>query len=220
MPPAETARRPVTVCHRGASALAPENSLAAFELAMQHGVDYSELDVHLSLDGKLVVAHDEVPQLPAARLGVPRLEEVFDLVRGSMGIYVELKGDGTAGAFGAAVASGAARGVELIAGSARIELVQQLREAAPAVPSSILFTPGWTTPDMIAACRQLGTIYAHPCFRPTGGFLPTVEALHAAGLLVMTPHTNDPAEARHFAQLGVDVIASDDPRVLVGLAGS
>jgi glycerophosphoryl diester phosphodiesterase len=207
----------VTVCHRGASALAPENSLEAFGMAMQYGVDYSELDVHLSLDGRLVVAHDAVEPLPAAQLDVPRLEEVFELVRGRMGIYLELKGDGTARALGACIASGAANGVELIAGSARVELVRELRRAAPDVPASILFTAGWSTAEMIAACRELGTVYAHPCFRPAGGFGPTVEALHAAGLLVMTPHTNDPLEARYFAELGVDVIASDDPRLLLAL---
>ena len=38
----------VLVCHRGASALAPENSLDAFRLAMTHGMDFSELDVHVT----------------------------------------------------------------------------------------------------------------------------------------------------------------------------
>jgi hypothetical protein len=33
----------------------------------------------------------------------------------------------------------------------------------------------------------------------------------------MTPHTNDASEAQRFASLGVDVIASDDPRVLQAL---
>jgi hypothetical protein len=45
-----------------------------------------------------------------------------------------------------------------------------------------------------------------------------IDALHVAGLVVMTPHTNVAAEACHFARMGVDVIASDDPRILVALA--
>jgi hypothetical protein len=35
----------------------------------------------------------------------------------------------------------------------------------------------------------------------------------------MTPHTNDAAEANRFAKIGADVIASDDPRILVALRG-
>ena len=45
--------------HRGASAYAPENTLEAFKLAAGHGADGVELDVQLSRDNELVVAHDE-----------------------------------------------------------------------------------------------------------------------------------------------------------------
>lgn len=45
--------------HRGASAYAPENTMEAFRLAEKMGADGFELDVHLSLDGELVVTHDE-----------------------------------------------------------------------------------------------------------------------------------------------------------------
>lgn len=47
------------IAHRGASALAPENTLAAFEKALYLGVDGIELDVQLTRDGELVVCHDE-----------------------------------------------------------------------------------------------------------------------------------------------------------------
>lgn len=45
--------------HRGASAYAPENTIEAFQLAVEQGADGIELDVHLSKDGYVVVAHDE-----------------------------------------------------------------------------------------------------------------------------------------------------------------
>jgi len=45
--------------HRGASGYAPENTLEAFELAMRQGAHGVELDVHLSADGEIIVAHDE-----------------------------------------------------------------------------------------------------------------------------------------------------------------
>ncbi len=52
-------KTPMVIAHRGASAYAPENTAAAFRLAMEMGVDGIELDVHLSSDGCPVVIHDE-----------------------------------------------------------------------------------------------------------------------------------------------------------------
>lgn len=226
--------RPLTVGHRGASSLAPENTLRAFELAIEHGLDFAELDAHLSRDGQVVVIHDgdlsrvagrplAVGNLTAGELvridvgegqGVPRLVDVLDVARGRLGLYVELKGEGTGAALGELVRSGAAAGVELIGGSFKPALVADLRAVAPEVPRSVLFA---RTPldALIATCRRLETRYAHPCFRPIDRAM--VDALHAAGLVVMTPHTNDADEARRFAEIGVDVIASDDPRILAPL---
>src|SRR5262249_27899814 len=169
---------------------------------MEYGIDYSELDVHLAHTGDLVVSHDP-PQDAAAERLLPRLTDVFDLVRGRMGVYVELKGDGTGRALADLVNGGAAREVPLIAGSFKRELVADLRQAAPQIPSSILFGGVWDVPEMVAACRELGVQYAHPCFRPIDA--PIVDGLHAAGLTVMTPHTNDAAEARRFVNIRVDV---------------
>lgn len=47
------------VAHRGASAHAPENTFAAYELALKQKADAIELDVHLTADGQLAVIHDE-----------------------------------------------------------------------------------------------------------------------------------------------------------------
>jgi glycerophosphoryl diester phosphodiesterase len=93
------------IAHRGASAHAPENTLAAFKKALEMHAKAIELDVHLSRDGKLVVIHDEdlkrtsslnkrVRELTAARLAkenVPILEEVFDLVGDRAELHVEIK---------------------------------------------------------------------------------------------------------------------------------
>ena len=50
--------RPLVIAQRGASAEAPENTIAAFELSLAHGADGIELDVHLSRDGHPVILHD------------------------------------------------------------------------------------------------------------------------------------------------------------------
>ena len=52
------ARRPRVIAHRGASSIAPENTLDAFKLALDLGADGVEMDVHLSSDGTPVVIHD------------------------------------------------------------------------------------------------------------------------------------------------------------------
>jgi glycerophosphoryl diester phosphodiesterase len=49
----------LTIAHRGASSLAPENTLSAAQKALQVGADMWELDVQMSADGKLIILHDE-----------------------------------------------------------------------------------------------------------------------------------------------------------------
>ncbi len=73
------------IAHRGASWELPENTLPAFERAVELGADYVELDVHAANDGTLVVCHDP------PRGGELRLEEAIELLRGRSGIMCELK---------------------------------------------------------------------------------------------------------------------------------
>ena len=51
--------KPLVIAHRGASGMAPENTLKAFRLAAEQGSDGIELDFMLSLDGIVVITHDE-----------------------------------------------------------------------------------------------------------------------------------------------------------------
>ncbi len=109
--------QPIIFAHRGASAHAPENTLAAFELALAQNADAIELDVKLSADGQAVVIHDptvdrttgshgRVKKLSLAQLRsldagsffsekyrgekIPTLEEVFETVGKRTFINVEL----------------------------------------------------------------------------------------------------------------------------------
>jgi glycerophosphoryl diester phosphodiesterase len=77
----------LVIAHRGASFERPENTLPAFERAIELGAHYVEFDVHATRDGSLVVTHDP----PLAGRAYPRLEEVLDLCRGRIGVMVELK---------------------------------------------------------------------------------------------------------------------------------
>ncbi|MGO3168812.1 glycerophosphodiester phosphodiesterase [Senegalia sp. (in: firmicutes)] len=51
--------KPIIYAHRGAKGYRPENTMAAFKLAMEMGADGIETDIHLSKDGYLVLIHDE-----------------------------------------------------------------------------------------------------------------------------------------------------------------
>tara|TARA_R110002072_G_scaffold19756_3_gene72833 strand:+ start:1969 stop:2727 length:759 start_codon:yes stop_codon:yes gene_type:complete len=50
---------PLIIAHRGASGLAPENTLAAFTKAIEIGVDRIEMDLRQTIDGEVVVLHDK-----------------------------------------------------------------------------------------------------------------------------------------------------------------
>ncbi len=106
---------PVVVAHRGASAVYPENTLEAFEGAIEAGADVVELDVRLTTDGVAIVLHDadvgattdgsgfvhamtlaEVKQLDASggrgpRAEIPTVEEALRLLSGRAGVNLEIK---------------------------------------------------------------------------------------------------------------------------------
>jgi glycerophosphoryl diester phosphodiesterase len=110
--------RVLNLAHRGASAVTPPNTLAAFEKAAELGADGVELDVHLSADGVPVVIHDftvdettdgtgRVDHLPLAQLReldagssfdpkfkgerIPTLSQVLATVGGRLLLNIELK---------------------------------------------------------------------------------------------------------------------------------
>ncbi len=116
---AETMKEIAVIGHRGFAAAAPENTMPAFEKAVEQGVDYIELDVQLTSDRQIVVCHDgnlqrttgieaelaslslaELKQLDAglwfssefAGTQIPTLEEVLILIKPTdIKIYLELK---------------------------------------------------------------------------------------------------------------------------------
>lgn len=76
--------RPAIVGHRGASAHAPENTLAAFRRALEDGAQLLECDVHLSADGHVVVMHDETIDRTAAEDSPLRTGAIGNLTRAEL----------------------------------------------------------------------------------------------------------------------------------------
>lgn len=77
---------PVIFAHRGASAYAPENTIAAFELAIRQGADAIELDTKLTADKKVVVIHDQTldrTTSKSGRVGDYNLSDIRNLDAGS-----------------------------------------------------------------------------------------------------------------------------------------
>ncbi|HOV31754.1 MAG TPA: glycerophosphodiester phosphodiesterase family protein [Candidatus Hydrogenedens sp.] len=106
------------IAHRGASAYAPENTIAAFKKAIELKAHWFELDVHLTADNKLAVIHDndlkritgvegkvtekkwdEIKKLDAGSWfspqykgeKIPSLEDALKVARGKIGVYIEVK---------------------------------------------------------------------------------------------------------------------------------
>jgi glycerophosphoryl diester phosphodiesterase len=87
--------RLLRIGHRGAAALAPENTLQSLRVAVEHGVDLVEFDVLDRADGTLVLAHSERERLGAAE--VTTLEEAlrfFAAEATGTGLHVDLKARG------------------------------------------------------------------------------------------------------------------------------
>lgn len=82
-------KRPLVIAHRGASGLAPENTLAAFRLAARLGADGVELDVHLSAEGVPIVIHDKRVNRTTNSRGSVSRRTVQELQRLDAGTWFE-----------------------------------------------------------------------------------------------------------------------------------
>lgn len=135
---------PSVIAHRGAwSAEVPENSLAAFERAIDLGADMIEFDVRRTRDGEPVVFHDaELAGTPVSHLtradiedcaGVlpPLLDEVLELARGRIALDVELKEDGYVDELADVLSGFAVSGGELIVTSFLDTVLAQLAALTP-----------------------------------------------------------------------------------------
>jgi glycerophosphoryl diester phosphodiesterase len=79
--------------HRGGAALAPENTIAAFDIGLASGAEGLELDVQLSLDGVVVVCHDETLDRMTDRSGLVASQTAAALGRVDAGYsFVDMKG--------------------------------------------------------------------------------------------------------------------------------
>jgi glycerophosphoryl diester phosphodiesterase len=249
VPPAPRAPgRPLVLGHRGASADAPENTLAAFRLALAQGADGVELDVWRCATGEVVVAHDEdarrvagvdlrVPDAPLAALRaldvgawkgerfrgerMPLLAEVLEALPGAV-VNVELKSRGRdlrlAAAAARVVEAAGARG-RVVVSSFDWRLLVAFRLAAPAVPVGLLFEDRAAWRARLAiAVRLLGPSAVHP--ERTLVTADRARRWVARGLAVNVWTVDDPEEARRLAAAGAAAVITNVPgRIAAALGG-
>jgi glycerophosphoryl diester phosphodiesterase len=187
----------LVIAHRGASWDLPENTMAAFERAVEVGADYVELDVHATADGSLVVCHDR------PRGSEPRLEEVIALLRGRIGIMCELKSPWryrrhdvvrrtlSSSSGDAIVVSFERRALEAVRGRRTLQHVGY----GVSIRAAARFAWGVGFSDLRVTRRGLAKA-------------------RALGLATTVYTVNDPARMRALAELGVDGIFSDRPDLL------
>ncbi len=235
----EAAARVLSLAHRGASARRPENTLSAFSLAMDLDADGVELDVHETADGVFAVHHDPtlaglaLDATPFAELrrafpgdgdrGLPRLEQVLDLLADHRGatVYVEVKGLRSAPALLAALAP-RRRELALNVQSFDRGLLGKIAAANAALPAAERFALGVIARDAgPGTLRALDDCGATVLSLRRDALAPGLaDGLHAAGRRLAAWTVNDDREIRAALALGVDAVISDRPdRVAAVLAG-
>lgn len=223
--------------HRGASASFPENTIEALRAAGDQGADGVELDVRRTADGGLALRHD--PALADGRAvvavattdlppDVPLLAAALDACRGMRVVNVEIKNlpgepdfDPEEAVAEGVVALLAERGQQddpaLLVSSFHRPTVERVRALAPDLGTALLTID---LPDPAALVEDLA-VAGHRALHPHHAFVTpeAVELAHGAGLAVNVWTCDDPERIRWLADIGVDAVVTNDPRVALAALG-
>ncbi|WP_337997771.1 glycerophosphodiester phosphodiesterase family protein [Oleispirillum naphthae] len=225
--------------HRGAVRLAPENTLAAFRAAARVGARWVETDVSLLGDGTPVICHDadlgriagrreRLADLAAedlALLGVaekvPTLAAALEALDDfGLSVNLDVKARGDAEDLAAALVLELTRRPwpreRLLVSSFDAEVLAVLAAARPDIRLGILCEE--IPDDWALQAARVRAVALHPYRRALSPAF-AVEML-AAGLEIYAWTVNDPAEAMRLWGWGVTGVITDDPALLLGLAGA
>ena len=234
----------MVIAHRGASSYAPENTFAAFDLAIQMGVSHIELDVHFTQDNHIVVIHDDTVDRTTSGAGpvtshtlaalkaldagswfdrkfsgerIPTLSEIFRRYEGRVHIHTEIKGHS---------AQLSERTVQLVRehGMAKQVMItsfqrarlEETRAHAPGLQT------GWLVPEatdvVIAQARAMGLTQLCP---KAGTITPAlVQRLHAGGFVVRAWGVATEDLMRQVVKAGADGMTVNFPDKLIAYLNS
>ncbi len=236
----------VCIAHRGASGdgHAPENTLAAFQKAIEMGVDGVECDVHCTKDGSVVVIHDhtlnrttdtkgvveemtlrEVKKADAgswfdprfAGERVPTLRELLELTKGKVITVIEIKSENIADKVVKEIESARAES-EVVIISFHASALRDAQEINPRIPRGILIG------GRKAIRKPAGILdLIHQAAEAGASVLdlsskiitpPLVEESHRRGMGVWAWTVDDEVEMKRLAEMYVDGITSNYPEKL------
>jgi glycerophosphoryl diester phosphodiesterase len=209
--------------HRGARAVMPENTIAAFEYAIGVGVDAIEMDVVVSKDDVVVVSHDPflksgtfIRTLTAAQAGLPTLDQVFALARlGEFIFNIEAKvSEHTPANFAELVLDRIGEhGVKsrVIFQSFDFAILHRMNRLAPGITRAALWEG--EARSFVDIAEEARTRIVAPLY--TLVTAEQVAAAHEAGLSVIPWTANTPEDWKKLIAAGVDGIITDDPAALI-----
>jgi glycerophosphoryl diester phosphodiesterase len=229
-PPIRGAGPVARIGHRGAAAVAPENSLVAIEAAAAHGLDAVELDVLRRPDGALVLAHG-LPPPP----GAPLLDDGLALAAGlGLAVQVDVKLGGMERGIVEALDRHGLLGRSFVS-SVSHETLAAFAQAEPALPRSYTYPEdrrGVSDARLLRPAVLAGLAVLRAALpRRLPAWLRRVDAAaatlnwrvvspsavdvcHALGAAVYVWTVNDAAVVQELVEAGADGIISDDPRLL------
>jgi len=220
------------IAHRGFSALYPENTMLAFEKAVEAGCDGIELDVHLSRDGEIIIIHDEMLERTTNGQGyvknlfltelsllkisngqhIPTLAEYLDFAQKAKIITnIELKNDivlypGIEKKVIAAIRSSKLE-ERIILSSFNHFSILECKKLAPEISCAFL-TYSWYV-DVGAYAKGHNIPFVHPTY--TSLSEDVVKEIHNKDIGINTYTVNDSTEMARLIALGVEGIITDCP---------
>jgi glycerophosphoryl diester phosphodiesterase len=208
--------RPLLLGHRGARASreTAENTLASFELCLQHGCDGFEFDVRRSSDGQAVICHDatvggmKIEATTSNSLPLPTLADVLSHFAHRAFLDIELKVAHLESQTLAELHKHPPQKGYVVS-SFLPDVLTAIRDLDPAIPLGFLCE----TAERLRAWRQTPTPWVIPQFELANRKL--VDLVHAAGKKIMVWTVNRAARLHDFAEWSVDAIISDETELLV-----
>jgi glycerophosphoryl diester phosphodiesterase len=228
----QSPRRILRIGHRGAAGHAPENTIAAIRKGISLGVDFVEVDVQRTHDGRLVVMHDALVDRTTDGTGpvcdmtwdelqlldagdgerVPSVQAVLAAANGHAGVMLEVKAPGIGPDLYRLVLASGFSGPVIYASFLHAEILA-IRAIAPQARTMALIE----CPPVSGATFALdvgATMVGVDYDSATAEFVAT---LHEAGLKAFVYTVNQPRLIQRAIDLGVDGVISDYPERVPGI---